>query len=146
VQRHWISCQLKSGEWGYRKGDAQGTLAMTCGGVASLLVTLDWLEAPLLRGAVGREPYNKQLAAGLAWLEQSDHAVSTPNPKTHYLGYDLYGLERVALASGFKYFGKHDWYRELADKVVTGQWPNGAWGRQQTGAGALTDPSYALLL
>ena len=42
-------------------------------------------------------------------------------------GYTLYGLERVGLASGFKYFGTHDWYRELAASLIDQQSNNGAW-------------------
>src|SRR5207248_8214444 len=40
----------------------------------------------------------------------------------------LYGIERAGLASGFKYFGKHDWYRELAQRILLTQGGDGAWG------------------
>ena len=99
----------------------------------------------MVRGSVGRDPLTPPLALGLSWLERSDNCVNTPNPKTHYIGYDLYGLERVALASGFKYFGKHDWYRELSANALGTQWPTGAWGRAPDGADALVDTAYTLL-
>jgi hypothetical protein len=145
VQKHWTTCQLPTGEWTYRKSDPEGYLAMTCAGVASLLVTHDWLDAPSVGGAVGRNPFSTQLAAGLNWLNQGDNIVGVNNRHTHYLGYDLYGVERVGLASGFKYFGRHDWYRELAEKLVSGQWPNGAWGRTADDKDAIIDTAYTIL-
>lgn len=144
VEKHWTQTQLSGGEWGYIARDRAGSFAMTCGGVASLFVTHDWLVAPTFKDT-GREPLTKPLAQGLAWLERGDNAVNTPNPKTHYIGYDLFGLERVALASGFKYFGKHDWYRELSATVLGTQWPTGAWGREPDGPDAIVDTAYTLL-
>ena len=64
VQNHWLSCQLPTGQWSYNKGDPQGTLPMTAGGVASLLITHEALDLPMLKGQVGREPYSRNLAAG----------------------------------------------------------------------------------
>ena len=145
VEKHWTSSQLRTGEWGYRETDAAGMLAMTCGGLASLFVTHDWLAAPMVKGSTGRDPLTRNLAAGLAWLERDNHCLDTPNAKTHYVGYDLYGLERVGLASGYKYFAGHDWYRELATKMVASQWPNGAWGRGQDGPDTVIDTAYTLL-
>jgi hypothetical protein len=145
VERHWTGSQLQSGEWGYQARDRAGAYAMTCGGLASLFVTHDWLAAPMVKGTVGRDPLTQPLALGLSWLERSDNCINTPNPKTHYVGYDLYGLERVALASGFKYFGKHDWYRELSANALGTQWPTGAWGRSPEGFDAMVDTAYTLL-
>ena len=144
VEKHWTATQLSGGEWGYLARDRQGYLAMTCGGIASLFVTHDYLVAPTFKDT-GRDPLTAPLAAGLKWLERGDNAINTPNPKTHYVGYDLFGLERVALASGFKYFGKHDWYRELSANVLGTQWPTGAWGREPDGPDAIVDTAYTLL-
>jgi hypothetical protein len=144
VEKHWTQTQLSGGEWGYNARDRSGYLAMTCGGVASLFVTHDWLAAPALKDT-GRDPLTPALAAGLKWLERDDNCVDTPNSKTHYVGYDLFGIERVALASGFKYFGKHDWYRELAANALGTQWPTGAWGREPDGTDSIVDTAYTLL-
>jgi hypothetical protein len=144
VEKHWTDTQLSGGEWGYLPRDRQGYLSMTCGGLASLFVTHDYLVAPTFKDT-GREPLTVPLATGLKWLERGDNAINTPNPKTHYVGYDLFGLERVALASGFKYFGKHDWYRELAANVLGTQWPTGAWGREPDGPDSIVDTAYTLL-
>jgi hypothetical protein len=145
VEHHWVACQLRSGEWGYRKNSVDGSLAMTCAGVASLFVTADWLDAGQLHGAVGREPFNKSLAAGLKWLEQGDHCLEIGGPRSHYHGYDLFSLERVGLASGFKHFGTHDWYRELAVQVLRTQWPDGSWGGSENETDKLIETAYHVL-
>jgi uncharacterized protein DUF4159 len=145
VAKHWQDCELPGGQWSYRRGDVVGTYAMTCAGVASLLVTHEFLDLPLLKGAVGREPYSTYLAAGLGWLDREDNGVDTPNPQSHYLGYDIFGIERVGLASGYKYFGSHDWYRELSGAVLKLQFPNGSWGHEDHGADTLVDTAYTIL-
>lgn len=145
VEHHWLSCELRTGEWAYKARETQGYFAMTCAGVASLLVTRDYLEPPMLKGQVGRPPYSDGLAAGLAWLERGDNSVSIPGPSTHYLGYDLFGIERIGLASGYKFFGAHDWYRELAGRIVPMQFPNSAWGHEDHGVDAIVDTAYTLL-
>jgi len=145
VEQHWLNCELADGQWAYKKHDAQGYFAMTCAGVASLLVTHDYLDLPMLPSQLGRPPYSPGLAAGIAWLDRADNSVSIPGPGTHYLGYDLFGLERVGLASGYKFFGSHDWYRELATQIVPQQFPNGAWGHDDHGLDTLVDTAYTLL-
>jgi hypothetical protein len=95
---------------------------MTVAGVASMFVTHDYLDAPRIGGQVGREPFSMALAKGLNYLETGDNAVNLDG------GYTLYGLERVGLASGFKFFGNHDWYRELAAGVIRSQEGDGSWG------------------
>src|SRR6185312_13169717 len=145
VEKHWTATQLKDGQWPYSTYEPHFSLAMTCGGIASLFVTHDYLDAPMLRGAVGRDPFPGALGLGLRWLEQGDNSVAVPNPQTFYMGYDLYALERVGLASGFTFFGSHDWYRELADKVLPMQFPGGAFAHAKPDAYAVIDTAYTLL-
>jgi hypothetical protein len=127
VRKHWTTTQFESGEWGYNMGGRSGGgLSMTAAGLASLFVTHDQLEAPLHGATVGHQPFSKALARGLAWIETDDNALKTGDIWT---GYILYGIERVGLASGFKYFGRHDWYRVLAARLVEKQRKDGSWGR-----------------
>lgn len=133
VEKHWTSCQAPNGEWCYhQQGDPR--LTMTCAGIASMFVCHDWIDAPLFGTAVGREPFSPPLKKGLDWLEQGDHSVDIQGQ----WGYCLYGVERVGLASGFKFFGKHNWYPELARQILRRQSPNGSWGNT-------VDTAYALL-
>jgi hypothetical protein len=139
VEDHWTKNQMASGEWGYETPAAgAGRLSMTVAGIASLFVTHDYLIAPRFGNEVGRDPFSPALVKGLDWLEASNHSVDTST--SEWWGYTLYGLERVGLASGFKYFGTHDWYRELARQIIDAQNPDGSWGRQE-----LIDTPYALL-
>jgi len=144
VQNHWFECQCAAGDWGYSRAGRSGTLSMTVAGLASLFVTHDYLDAPLLGTAVGRDPFSKPLARGLAWLESRDNCIEGA-----YGGYTLYGIERVGLASGFKYFGDHDWYRELAAHLLRTQRPEGSWGGGRgigpASRGDLTETAYCLL-
>jgi hypothetical protein len=127
VQNHWYETQLESGEWNYDNSGSNGTLSMSVAGIASLFVTHDYLDAPQFGTSVGREPFSKPLARGLAWLEKDDNCLKVTSG---WPGYTLYGIERVGLASGFKYFGTHDWYRELAAKLVRMQQDDGSWSNQ----------------
>jgi hypothetical protein len=127
VEKHWNSCQLASGEWPYWESDLKPTYSMTCAGIASLLVTHDYLDAPLLGKKLTTQPYSSALQKGISWLEEGDHAVNL-QAGLWFEGYSLYGMERVGLASGFKYFGDHNWFVELAAPQLPKQMANGSFG------------------
>jgi hypothetical protein len=139
VENHWNKNQMADGEWGYTTPRAGGPrLSMTLAGIASLFVTHDYLIAPRFGNQVGREPFSPALAKALDWLEQSSHGI--PGSDIDWWGYTLYGVERVGLASGFKYFGTHDWYREIARQIIDSQNPDGSWNTQEP-----SDTPYVLL-
>ena len=125
IHRHWLLTQSLNGQWGYLDASNNGTYSMTCAGLASLFVCHDYLDAVRIVGNVGREPFTSPIARGLKWLEAGDNCLDIP---VQFPGYALYGLERVGLASGFKYLGHHDWYRELARQCIVTQQSDGSWG------------------
>jgi hypothetical protein len=133
VEQHWVEAQQRDGQWGYVGADVR--ISMTSAGIASLFVAHDWLDAPKYGRVVGRAPFSPALQRGLDWFEFGDNAVSVGGENW---GYTLYGIERVGLASGFKYFGEHDWYRHLAADIVARQASDGSWGDT-------VDTSFALL-
>lgn len=147
VDTHWKSHQVPSGEWYYSDFDRDPRFTMTCAALASLLVTHDYLEAPLLASSrtFNREPYSPQVRAGLAWLEEADHSINIMSEPLFYVGYNLFSLERVGLASGLKHFGGHDWFVELAAKTLKTQWPNGSFGLDDQGQHAQIDTAFTLL-
>jgi hypothetical protein len=147
VERHWQSCQKQTGQWNYNGDGSRGYFAMSVAGIASLLVTHDYIDGPLLGKSVSgvRNPYGPPLSAGLAWLESGDNSIHITDPPLFYRGYSLFGLERVGLACGFKYFGEHDWFAELAASVLPTQYANGAFGQTDQGKHAIIDTAYTLL-
>jgi hypothetical protein len=149
VEQHWEQCAYADGTFPYSLG-AAATTTMTCAGVASLLVAHDYMDSPDIVGKAGnRASAIPALDNGLTWLDTGDNCMTfTANIGGD--GYALYGLERVGLASGFKYFGMHDWYGELAKQLVAKQHFDGSWGANPTVNGVvnkqtLVDTAYALL-
>src|SRR5204862_7639518 len=114
AQNHWERNRFKNGQWGYSSADTEGTYAMTCAGTATLLATHDGIEAAGTTALMNAPPYSKSIGEGLAWLESGDNSVSPLGSKTYFVGYNLCALEQAAQRSGYKFFGKHDWFSELA--------------------------------
>jgi hypothetical protein len=128
---HWRGCQNRDGGWGYRgrseKGGSRGT--MSASGLASLFVCND----KLFMGEYvkcGRGRLDKHTAAGLRWFEKG-FATGLGGTMAAWANYYLYGVERVALASGYKYFGGHDWYKEGTAHLLRTQGGNGSWSGQR---------------
>jgi hypothetical protein len=62
----------------------------------------------------------------------------------------MYAIERVGLASGFKYFGRHDWYPEIAARSLKLQRDDGSWTDSSQGLvprpwGEVTETCFNLL-
>jgi hypothetical protein len=137
VDSHWKAAQAMSGGWGYEPNQQIATLSMTSAGLTMLFVARD---QPLASSVLPQSylPLSKSIDRALEWLDEGDHAVKVEGHR----GYTLYGLERAGLASGYKYFGTHDWYRELATKLITEQFENGSWGGDDP---PIAETSFALL-
>ncbi len=148
VEQHWNSCANPDGTFGYTMGTSSTT--MTCAGVASLMVARDYLDTSDITAKDGDRPsLSPAIDNALSWLDAGDNCLSDWNNMAG-AGYALYGLERVGLASGFKFFGAHDWYSELARRLVNEQHLDGSWGSNPPVNGALSpqtlvDTAYALL-
>jgi hypothetical protein len=131
----WRKNQLPSGQWSYRGAtDQNGTPAITAAGVASLYVCADFLD----RTARIDARADKDLEAGMEAL------AKTFDPHSDNLYY-LYGMERVGLASGLKYIGKSNWYREAAAHLISRQQPNGAISGSFIESNDVRSTCYAIL-
>jgi hypothetical protein len=137
VQEHWEQSQSPdTGGWDYHQASGDSArLSMTAAGVNMLFVANEQLS--ILRPAtqIARPPFSPSLQLGLDWLAQGDNAI---NISSGWPYYTLYGMERAGLACGFKMFGKHDWFRELASKAITDQQKDGSWGND-------IDTAFAML-
>ena len=139
VENHWIDAQAHSGGWGYGPGAQQATLAMTSAGVTSLFIAREQLgTTPSAAEKENSVALPRAIQLGLEWLDEGDHAIDLGGHR----GYTLYGLERAGLASGYKFFGKHDWYLTLAAQAMKDQHPDGSW---DGGDGTMAETAFTVL-
>lgn len=145
VLAHWNKCQGQDGGWGY-SGRGASTATMTAGGIATLFVCFDNLfYSKFTRCKVDFDL--KQLDKGLEWMNQNFTKVINASDKDAILGhgdsyYFLYGMERVGLACGYKYFGTADWYKLGAQRMLAQQRGNGSWAGQR---GEIVSTAFATL-
>jgi hypothetical protein len=132
VWRHFnnflLDIQSRDGGWPY-SGNGNATPTMTAAGIASVFVLLDYLHTRT-RGAnkpditpFANDPLLLRTVQGIErGLEYWGKIFKPSND-----GYYMYGAERIGVASGYKYFGTHDWFREGSEVVLRAQGSNGAW-------------------
>jgi hypothetical protein len=136
VDMAWRRAQHRDGGWSYRRDDspenANSSATMTAAGVATLFITQDYTLGNIgdCRGNVT----NANIEGGLAWMDEHiGAALSSGN------FYGMYGIERIGVASGRKYFKDVDWYQAGADYLVKNQEEAGSWG------GNVPDTCFAML-
>jgi hypothetical protein len=129
MNRAWRGQQDPSGGWCYVPGDpfnGEGdvTFSMTCAGVASLLIISDYLETEFTQAHA-----DPNIDAGLKWLADNFSRLSQDgirDSNTRY--YSLYGIERIGVAGGYKYFGNINWFTYGTDFLLRTQNSDGSWG------------------
>ncbi|MDB5353591.1 MAG: A-macroglobulin complement component [Phycisphaerales bacterium] len=134
----WKKAQRADGGWNYNNDSGSSTYRMTSAGLATLFITQDYMLRANARqwdkcsGGVT----NSNIERGLAYMDK--HIEEAFRDKTENFDYGLYGIERIGVASGRKYFGTVDWFREGADVLVRSQTGDGSWG-------TVHDTCFALL-
>jgi hypothetical protein len=149
----WRRDQGADGSWGYngRPGtkDAKGkpvagTATMTAAGLATLFITQDFLYRDRGLECSGNI-VDRNIDAGLKWM--SEHFKQALGGEWAFYG--LYGIERIGVASGYKYFGDVDWYERGADYLVAAQKPDGSFPPTDAGNlgtdGSVVNTCFALL-
>jgi len=131
VLEHWSGCQHGDGGWGYSGASGESTATMTAGGIATLYVCFDNLFADKFIRCNVATSHNQAIRKGLDWMDKNFEAAVGGNRLMGHgdLYYFLYGVERVGLASGFKYFGQHNWYKLGAERLLRQQLGDGSWPR-----------------
>ncbi len=137
VATHWQDTQGKDGGWGYHKDDEQ-TAQMTAAGVNMMFLSADLMGENVLAKQHSRSAMVTTIERGLSWLATERRVAVF----TGHFGYTMYSVERAGLASGRKYFGDADWYRELAKRALESQSDNGSW---PGGDGEMVDTPFAIL-
>jgi hypothetical protein len=141
VQQHWVNAQKSDGGWAYRPHE-DCSATMTAGGIATVFVCFDSLLADRFTRCNVRTEF-KPIQNGLKWMDQHFHTALRGGLMGHGdLHYFLYGVERVGLASGYKYFGKSDWYKLGAVRLLGLQAGDGSWRGKY---GPIVDTAFALL-
>ena len=139
----WKGIQNADGGWGYTKQSRTASeISMTLAGVASLFVCIDNLHNQQALTCKGNQEI-PQVTRGMEYIGQ--HFDDIRNRAWFY--YALYGAERVAFATGYKYYGKLDWYKRGRSELLRRQEPDGHWtvGAGPHGGGPDVSTSYALL-
>jgi hypothetical protein len=141
--KYWAELQSRNGGWGYtpEKIRPEPYLSMTAAGLASMFVCIDYLYAREQIHCRTIEQ-NPSIQKGLEWMDKN--FAGQVGKKWPF--YTLYGVERVGLASGYKFFGKVDWYKRGTRYLLKTQRddgifePAGGWGSNEN-----TATCYALL-
>lgn len=133
----WKKSQNQDGGWGY-SGDNESRATMAAAGVATLFITQDYL-LDLKRDCQGNF-FNEKIEAGLSWMDRHINELLGGNY------YGMYGVERIGVASGRKYFGGVDWYQVGAEFLVKNQGEDGAWGSEDDNHNARKIPNTCFAL
>jgi hypothetical protein len=157
LERTWTQGQLPNGAWAYfpakeftpKMAEEQRAPrgSMTAAAIASLYVIIDQCYAASGKmGAYRDSDAYKSIQAGLKWLAENFDAKANPG-RAQFASYYFYNCERVAAAAGLKYFGEHDWFREIGRTILGQQAANGSIvsGEPENMGGALVDTAFALM-
>ncbi len=144
VGAHWTKTQGNDGGWQYESPPERGSLStgsMTAAGLASLFVVLDYRYADVPHGSA---PVVGAVNRGLQWL--GDHLTPTnPRGSPSWDYYYLYAVERVGRASGYRYFGPHDWFRMGAAHLLEEQREGGRWPTSGDDMWDVRNTAFALM-
>ena len=143
----WRQDQGEDGSWAYMqrpgaldpKGNiVKGSPSMTAAGIATLFITQDFRFRG--RGSTcSGNIVDKNLDLGLKWF--TDFYKSGGKGLSAYA---FYGVERIGVASGYKYFGDTDWYQNGATSLVRNQLKDGSYKAEGV-CPILPDTCFALL-
>ena len=135
AEQAWLRHQLEEGAWSYvyQGTDQHGTpkMTMTLAGIATLFICQDYVHVMDGLKCTGNQ-LDPRIQVAVQWVEKNWAMAGAGG------AYGNYAFERVAMASGYKYFGEHDWYKIGAQALIARQQPNGSWG-------TINDTAFSLL-
>jgi hypothetical protein len=125
MSKHFQKVQSPDGGWSYTTGGSSANMATA--GLASTFLVFDMLHGKAAYSAEHPRTFADGPAAkvlesierGMDWLGKQE---GRGNADSYY----LYGIERTGVASGRKYIGGMDWFREGATTVLKLQAPDGS--------------------
>jgi hypothetical protein len=130
MDQAWRAHQSQDGGWPYivggkaDGGEGRVDLSMTCAGVASLLIISDYKNE-----SIDTAQNDPQLDLGFKWIADNYKTLYDNDSREDMNRYyTLYGLERIGVAGGYKYFGNTNWFADGSDLLLRSQADNGSWG------------------
>ena len=129
---------------GFRYQKAGGPVcgSMTSAGVACLAIIKDALD---LKGPE-KSKVDKGIVDGIGWLSENFSVKENPGNAGQWHYYYLYGIERAASLMSVQYIGKHDWYREGSELLISQQQSDGSWAKVgEHGQSQWVQTAFALL-
>jgi hypothetical protein len=143
LEKLYVRSQYPDGSWNYLPypyyaqtmlrntpgAQLTGLGSMTTAAIASLYLILDYTHSGGGLGSYRSCEAYKSLGKGLDWLAKNFNATKNPgDPRMgdYFTGYYFYNCERVGTAGGHKYFGKHNWYPEIAATILRTQAADGS--------------------
>jgi hypothetical protein len=130
VDTAWRGTQHATGSWSYSKMPTNrdpATVAMTAAGVATLFITQDFLNRGRSFEPAGnlKDP---NIDRGIKWIsEHYDNLINGKSEGQNSPYYGLFGVERIGLASGYRFFGDVNWYDDGAGFLIKTQNRQGGW-------------------
>ncbi|MFQ5429334.1 MAG: DUF4159 domain-containing protein [Phycisphaerae bacterium] len=127
--KHWINAQHPGGGWGYQARSLQPRSSMTVAGCNSLYIVLDRYYAQAdepyryFEGVRPNKKARKRMERIYRAIEDGDAFLKLHPPNIlQFYGYELFGLERLGLASGRAQIGGVDWFRHYTPLVARRIW------------------------
>jgi hypothetical protein len=130
VDAAWRKYQHADGGWPYLPGQSEARASMTAAGVATLNITQEYIQRTLNWSNCRGGTRSENIERGLGWVDRNISEMLQSDGS--YGLYQMYGLERIGVASGRKYFGTVDWGAVGADYLVHHQNANGSFGGDDT--------------
>jgi hypothetical protein len=129
MARHWKETQIPSGAWNYSGAGELPRSSMTVAGCNSLYIVLDRYYSradgayALFKGVLPKAKARKEMQAIHDAIDRGDKflEIRPPDIRQSY-GYELFGLERLGLASGMAVIGGEDWFRRYVGDVAYHDW------------------------
>ena len=125
----WLENQHPAGGWAYSKRHPQPTPSMTVAGCNSLFIVLDRYYAQAdepyeyFKGAKPKVEARTRMRQIVRAVEDGDRFLRIRPPHVAQRdGYELFGLERLGLASGRSHIGGVDWFRQHVEPVARRTW------------------------
>jgi hypothetical protein len=129
MARHWLETQNGDNGWSYSGQRDASTASMTLAGCNSLYIALDRFYARpesayrMFEGImIPGETKERIREIHTAIKRGDDFLKNHPPDGTASSGYELFGLERLGLASGRAYIGGRDWLRAYTDVAARRVW------------------------